>query len=101
MIQALINGQGIDKLKAHKKEEIDMAELKVEVQECILKEYFKGTMQGLLEKGAAHPTEVSMSDWYYMQDHAQKCNFCLERFEQLAKEARKGCYIDGPTTLRR
>lgn len=78
-----------------------MSKEKVETQECIMEEPFRSKMQELLETGAVRPTDVTMSEWYYMQDHAQKCNYCLERFEELAKKARKNGPIDGPTTLRK
>ncbi len=71
------------------------------IQECTFKEPFKGKMQELLETGAIRPTDVSMSEWYYMMDHAEECSFCFKRFKKLAKEARKNRYIDGPTTLAR
>ncbi len=70
-------------------------------KECIMNEPFKGKMQELIEIGASRPTGISMSDWYYMQEHAQKCKFCFNRFEELAKEARKNCHFDGPTTLKK
>lgn len=77
-----------------------MNKSKVDTEGCIMEEPFKSKMQELLEIGAVRPTGVTMSEWYYMQEHAQKCTFCFERFERLAKEARKNGPIDGPTTLR-
>ncbi len=67
--------------------------------ECTFNEPFKSNMQELLKTCTNYPTRVSMSEWYYMQDHVQECEFCFERFERLVQEARKGRRIDGPTTL--
>jgi hypothetical protein len=69
-------------------------------RKCTLKGSFKGRMQALLYKGAYRPKDVLMSDWRYMKDHARNCSYCTEEFKILAKEARKGGNIDGPTTLR-
>jgi len=77
-----------------------MAKSREEIPGCIMREPFKSKMQKLIEKGASQPTGISISDWYYIQRHAQKCSFCLDRFEELAKEARKNSPIEGPTTLR-
>ena len=60
---------------------------------------FKETMDALIETGASRPTQVSMSDWYYMQSHGKKCPRCKEKFEAEAKKARKNGPIDGPTVL--
>ncbi len=69
-------------------------------KKCLLKEPYKGKMQELIDAGVILPTLVSMSEWYYMRDHAKECEFCANKFEKLAKEARKNGPIDGPTTLR-
>lgn len=69
--------------------------------ECNLEEPFKTKMKEMLETGASNPTGLSMSDWYYIQNHASKCCYCLEEFERLARKAREYQYIDGPTTLRK
>ena len=60
---------------------------------------FAEKMDELLRTGAVTPTDVSMSNWYYMQEHARECQFCREKFERLAADARKTRRIDGPTTL--
>ncbi|MFA6338551.1 MAG: hypothetical protein WCW87_00595 [Candidatus Paceibacterota bacterium] len=70
-------------------------------KEGVTPKQINAKMQELLETGANDPAQVSMSDWYYMMDHAEKCKFCFNRFEKLAKKARKNRRIDGPTTLRK
>jgi hypothetical protein len=59
-------------------------------------EKFAGVMSELIETGARNPGGVSMSDWYYMQEHAGECSYCADKFERLAREN----HSPGPTTLR-
>ena len=58
--------------------------------------HFKERMDQLIETGARSPTQISMSDWYYMRDHAVKCSRCKSKF---AKLAAKNPDVDGPKVL--
>jgi hypothetical protein len=74
----------------------------IKEKRCIFKkdeENFRQKMQELIETGASRPTQVSMTDWYYMQRHAYECAYCAKKFERLAKKARRKDHLDGPTTL--
>ncbi len=85
-----------------KRNEENMAEIeKNGQQECKQeKPAFRERIQQLMEDGAKNPYSITMSDWYYLKEHAEKCERCAKEFERLAKEARKEVWFEGPTTLR-